>query len=116
MGRGSRSLRAVSWTEAKTEAHAWAERAGFHADVRGKMLLVPVFAEDSEADFFIPGRNAAFHRMMVQAIQRTGRKAGAKVVPVFLYPKDYRAWLRAENLEDTAERRTQYFEAQTKVV
>lgn len=113
---GPRKISRVSWKDAKVVADQWAIDAGFTGDLHGKMLIVPAFADDEDCRFFLSDRSFGFHRMVIQAVQRTARKAGAKVVPVELSPKDYRAWLRAGGLQDSAEQRTAYLAAQTKLV
>ena len=116
VGKISAHSASVSWQEAKIAAEQWARDAEIPAALVGRMVILPVFVSDEDCAFFIPGRVSAFHRMMVQAISRTSRKAGAKVVPLTIRPKDYRAWLKAGSLEDTPDRRAQYFREQTRVV
>lgn len=80
------------------------------------MLLLPSFDSEDDCRFFMPDRGLGFHRMVVKAAIRTGRKAGAQIVPVLVRPKDYRAWLRAGVVEDSAEQRGVYLREKTKVV
>lgn len=106
----------MTWQNAKSEAQAWAEIAGFSGDLSGKLLMLPTFRDDEDCAFFLPGRGLNFHSMVLKAAGRTARKAGAKVVPVIVQPKDYRAWLRVEKREDTASERAAYLRTITRTV
>lgn len=105
----------MSWQEAKQAATEWSAAMNIPDDLRGKMIVLPIFETDADCAFFHPERRNAFHVMMVQALQRTYRKAGAKIVLVGVKPREFRAWLRQHEHDDSPETRAEFIRAQFKV-
>ncbi len=89
----------MAWQEAKALAEKWAEDF-LPADLRGQVLQLVNFSEDTHARFFYAERTKGFHKMLTSGIARQARKRGAKIVYATITPENYREWLTVQGRED----------------
>ena len=73
----------MTWTDAKQLADQWCA-AQLPADLRGRVLQAPDFADDRTAQHYYGDRNQAYHRMVLNAISRIVRKRGGKMTYIIV--------------------------------
>ncbi|MEO6739163.1 MAG: hypothetical protein ABIP20_02865 [Chthoniobacteraceae bacterium] len=106
----------MNWQDVNAFVQAWLEQRGLPADMTGMSLVLVDFENESDCDFFHPGRDLLSQKAFTMALSKLARERGARTEHAVIHREHYRAWLAAEKLGDTAENRETFIESRYKVL
>ena len=105
----------MDWHDLAKFVEAWAAQHALPVNLRGKQFLMVDFEDDNDCAFFYPGRTQFSQHAFTVALAGVVRRRHGRTVRVTITPEQYRAWLLAEKLPDSAENRQSFIESRYRV-
>ena len=109
-------LASMNWEKVNVFLDAWVARHGLPADMTAMSLVLVDFENETDCDFFYPGRDMVSHKAFSMALAKLARERNARTEHAMIHREHYRAWLAAEKAEDSAENRERFIESRYKVL
>ena len=106
----------MNWEKVNEFVVAWAADQGLPQNFNGRTLTLVDFETEEDCRFFYPDRTHLAQKAFTSALAKFARSRHARTEHVTTTPDHYRAWLLAEQGEDTDENRGRYIESRYRVL